>query len=97
LLSSNFRNDKRGGEPNQGVEVVGTEPDSDETPSDGSLEQIAPDENVPYTDGPYEGGNRVFGFLALRGLRAHSIYWGEVYEGEKTCFPIILNRLCNPI
>jgi len=119
LLSSNFRNDKLGGNPNRGVVVVwtesdsdetptyggleqiavvvGTESDSDETPTYGSLEQIAPDENVPYTDGPYEGGNRVFGFLALRGLRAHSIYWGEVYEGEKTCFPIVLNRLCNPI
>lgn len=83
ILSSNFANGGNDQKVDNGQQQdIGVDVDG----------QIRKPESIIFSQGPYRSLG-VIDILTLTGFRAHSMYWGEEFKGEISCFHDIVKKM----
>lgn len=78
LLGSNFRNDSREAEAEEGIRLRSHDNRAAPAPR--------PTHNISYNEGPYARSLSLLDFLTLTSLKLHGMYWGASNEQERNAF-----------
>ncbi len=104
IMGSNFRDDDN----DAAAEVSVNQPernrkarssdarlsDTEPAAAPGDLARPAPPENRVYHEGLYGERPTLIGWLSLRGLRIHGMYWNDEDKNESNCFAIVAEEMC---